>query len=187
MVPYSLLGLRSQMAFPSGQPSAWRGASARRRSWNALKPLGRSCDLRRENAVGINGQARDAPTRPIIASLEKRSRIRLVLASYRLRHSANGSSHLCTSVHLDRGFSDHRLVHDCIPAIDLLRLLAHHCHRDRPRHAVALEVPDRGSPEIVRNANDAGRSNGPLPRLVKPAVAETFSHSHAGQMAEHVW
>jgi hypothetical protein len=29
------------------------------------------------------------------------------------------SPSLCTSVHLDRGFADHRLVDDCVPPIDL--------------------------------------------------------------------
>jgi hypothetical protein len=38
-------------------------------------------------------------------------------------------------------------------------------------HAVAVEIPDRGPPEIVRNASDAARSNGPVLRLVKLAVA----------------
>jgi hypothetical protein len=34
------------------------------------------------------------------------------------------------SVDLDGGLADHRLVNDSIPAIDLLRLLAHHRHRN---------------------------------------------------------
>ena len=50
----------------------------------------------------------------------------------------SSSPNLRPSVHLDSGRADHRLVHDSIPAIDLLRLLAHDAHPHGSGHAVAI-------------------------------------------------
>jgi DNA-binding NarL/FixJ family response regulator len=52
-------------------------------------------------------------------------------------------------------FAEHRLVDDSIPAIDLRGLLPDD-HRHGWGHAVAAEIRDGGSPEIVPHANDAG-------------------------------
>jgi len=74
----------------------------------------------------------------------------------------SSSPNIRSPIHLDGGFANHCLVHDSIPPIDFLGLLAHHRHRHGAR------TPSRSRFLIAVRLKSCGTRATPAPRTARP-------------------